>query len=52
VRDEVNNEEIEYLNRGMKWWGQFFKGAYEIHRNYGAETWLIVVSVWLGFGVP
>jgi len=44
VTNEEINEDIEHWNSHMRRWGEFFNGAYEIHRKYNAEMWFLVVS--------
>lgn len=45
THDDLIDKGIEYNNKYMKWWGEFFKGAYEIHRKYNAEMWFLVISI-------
>ncbi len=44
THDDFIDKHIEYENKQMKWWGEFFKGAHEIHRKYNVEMWFLVVS--------
>jgi hypothetical protein len=40
--EQCINRRIDLLNELMKKWGQFFKEAYEIYKQYNAVFWLYV----------
>jgi len=37
--------EIDFRNRNLRAWGDFFKRAYEIHKQYNAEFWFHVIGL-------
>lgn len=35
---------IDFLNENMRKWGEFFKKAYDIHRQRNVRMWLHIVG--------
>jgi len=39
------DDHIDFLNGNMRLWGEFFKGAYEIHKQHNVEMWFHIIGL-------
>ncbi|MBO3770127.1 MAG: hypothetical protein QXS51_02860 [Thermoproteota archaeon] len=47
---QLINSRIDSMNSFMKAWGEFFKKAYDIHKQYNVKMWFHIIGLW--FSLP
>ncbi|MEM3712097.1 MAG: hypothetical protein QXR97_00950 [Thermoproteota archaeon] len=43
--EQLINSRIDSMNSFMKAWGEFFKKAYDIHKQYNVKMWFHIIGL-------